>query len=239
MQDEWRPNLFYHVLGKAVPGELLFAEERHYRWFLRKSVRDLYGLIFQIYVYCLLPNHFHLQVRTLSEDEMKAKLLPLKRKLRPYQEAFLTGELDWRGYVIATFGAATNRYAQYYNKQVGRKGQLFVKPTLHGLTDKKAPGKAYSRRLAAYIALNYYKHGLMPASGDYLWSSLRNPMYHIIELDIELHYGSEEAYKAYHVAYLKKYGAKLRGFDEEEFFANLTPRVYIEDYDTWWAMEQE
>ncbi|MFK8057470.1 MAG: hypothetical protein AB8F78_15200 [Saprospiraceae bacterium] len=238
MHDDWVPNHHYHIIGKAVPGRLLFKEEIHYRRFLRKSVRDLYQMVFQIYVYCLLPNHFHLAIRTLTEEEMRERLAPLKRELRPFQRAFLEGRLDWRAYVIATFGAATNSHAQYINHALGLKGQLFVKPTLHGLTDKGEPGKEYSRRMAAYIAFNYYKHGLMPAEGQYPWSSLRKPMYYIIEPEIVKHYGSEEEYITYHLNYLKKYGAHMLDFDEEAFFSNLTPRRYIADYGEWQA-EQE
>jgi len=230
MHDEWVENHYYHVIGKAIPGRLLFTEETHYRRFLRKSMRDLYRMVFQIYVYCLLPNHFHLSVRTLTAGEMRMRLSGLKRELRPYQQAFLDGTLDWKGYVIASFGAATNSHAQYINNQLGLSGQVFVKPTLHGLTDKGERGKEYSRKMAAYIAFNYYKHGLMPAEGDYPWSSLRRPMYYIIEPDIEKHYGSANAYKAYHLAYIKRYGARMLNFDEAAFFVNLTQRKYIKDY---------
>lgn len=228
MQDEWRPNLYYHIIGKAVPGELLFREEQDYRNFLRKRVRDLYGLIFQIYVYCLLPNHYHLIIRTRTADEIEAKLLSLKRMLKGYQRAYLTGESTWREFVISTFGAATNAHAQYYNRKYDRKGQLFVKPTLHGLTDKGKPGEAYSRTAAAYVAFNYWKHGLAPADFEYPWSSFSAPKYHIVEPDIELHYGSVEDYKAFHLNYLQQYGTKMLDFDEERFWSHLTPRSYVE-----------
>ena len=87
MQDEWRPGLYYHVIGKAVPGEWMFREEAEYRRFLRKSLRDQYGLIFQIYAYCLPPNHFHVAARTLYGDEIRARLAGLRRALRPHQRA--------------------------------------------------------------------------------------------------------------------------------------------------------
>lgn len=238
MQDEWVPDHHYHIIGKAIPGRFLFTKEVHYRRFLRKSVRDLYRMIFQVYVYCLLPNHFHLAIRTLNKKEMRERLSGLKRELRPFQLAFLNVTLDWKGYVISTFGAVTNSHAQYINHQLGLSGQVFMKPTLHGLTDKGDPGKEYSRKMAAYIAFNYYKHGLMPAEGDYPWSSLRKPMYYIIEPDIEKYYGSEEAYKAYHIEYLKKYGARMLDFDEDAFFANLTLRKYIADYGEWRAQQE-
>ena len=104
------------------------------------------------------------------------------------------GESTWRAYVQASFSAATNGHAQYLNRRMDRRGQLFVKPTLHGLTDKgPVPGEMFSRRLVAYVGLNYYKHGLAPAEAAYPWSSLTAPKYHIVELDVARHWGSEEA----------------------------------------------
>ena len=46
MQDDWRPGLYYHIIGKAVPGWVPYEEEKDYRRSLRLSVRDLCGLIF-------------------------------------------------------------------------------------------------------------------------------------------------------------------------------------------------
>ena len=237
MQDAWRPDLYYHVIGKAVPGELLFRDERDYRRFLRKNLRDRYGIIFQVYVYCLLPNHYHLVVRTRTRGEIAERLGALRRRLKRYERAFLAGESTWTTFVQAVFRAAPSSYAQYYNRRYGRDAQLFVKPTLHGLTDKGAPGVEFSKTLAAYVGLNFYKHGLAPADANYPWSSLTAPKYHIIEPDIELHYGSEEAYRAFHLHYLKKYGARLLAFDEEAFFANLRPREYFEDIGEWREVE--
>ena len=234
MQDDWVPDHYYHIIGKAIPGEVLFKVEADYRRFLRLNVRDLYSLIFQIYVYCLIPNHYHLAVRTRTAEQIRHRLLSLKRRLEPYQAQFLNGEKDWRTFVIDTFRAATSSHAQFYNGEYERSGQLFVKPTLHGLTDKGSrPGELYSKTLVAYIAFNYFKHGMAPADADYMWSSARAPKYHIIEQDLDLHYGGEEPYKLFQVNYLKQYGARMLAFDEERFHADLRPREYIPDYDEW------
>ena len=119
------------------------------------------------------------------------------------------------------------RYAKWYNARYGRSGQPFVKPTLHGLTRKGKPGVAYSRRLAAYIGLNYAKHHYAAPEAYYHWSSLRRSIYQVTELDVAKYYGSEEAYKAYHVTYMRRFGARFYDFDEEEFFLGLQPRTYI------------
>ena len=39
MQDQWRPELYYHVIGKAVAGRTLFTDDEDCRWFLRHVVR--------------------------------------------------------------------------------------------------------------------------------------------------------------------------------------------------------
>ena len=52
MQDEWVPNLHYHLIGEAVPGELLFREDVDYRRFLRKSLRDGLKHVSEFHVYC-------------------------------------------------------------------------------------------------------------------------------------------------------------------------------------------
>ena len=86
-----------------------------------------------------------MEVRTLTEEEMRERLRPLKRSLRPFQAAFLEGTLDWKGYVKATFGAATNSHAQYINHQLmvafrGHKAltplsgvvRMAIRKSLHG-----------------------------------------------------------------------------------------------------------
>ena len=87
--------------------------------------------------------------------------------------------------------------------------------------------------MAAYIGLNYAKHHYAAPDAYYHWSSLRRSIYQVTELDVVKYYGSEEAYKAYHVRYMRKYGARFYDFDEEEFFRGLQPRTYIPDIDEW------
>ena len=177
-------------------------------------------------------------VRTRYTDETVHRLAG-KRSLQAYQAGFLSGERSWAGFVVATFNAATNGYAQYLNPQVGVKGQVFVKPTLHGLADKGGrPGEEFSRKLACYVGYNYFKHGLAPAEAAYAWSSMRAPKYYIIDPEVDLHWGGEEGYMRYRRAYLERYGAQLAGVDEEEFFRALTPRRYVEA-EARWAIEEE
>ena len=233
MQDEWVPGLHYHLIGKAVPGELLFREARDYRRFLRKSLRDRLQDVFEFHSYNLIPNHFHAGVRARYDDVVRARLASA-RKLTATDRAYLEGEISYADFVAERFRGAIMRHAKYYNYRYDREGQLFMKPSLHGLTTKAdEPGVAYSRKMNAYIALNHAKHRMTAADGYYHWRSLHNNLYQIVELDFEMYYGSVEAYKAYLKNYMAQYGARLYDFEEEAFFQTVRPRRYVTQEQRW------
>ena len=227
MQDQWHPGLFYHVIGKAVPGEVLFRDDDDRAFFLRHTLDHLLGALFHIDVFCLCGNHFHLAVQTLSPAMIRVEAETKHRRLlrNRYVGRFLGGEISYAEYVYTGFGGALSGYARRYNRRHGRSGQLLVKPTLHGLTDKGAPGERFSRRLGCYIGLNYAKHHLARPTEDYPWSSLRRDDYRVTQrhrvFDL---YGGREAYNDYHAAYLRRYGRAFRAFDEAQFFAAPRPR---------------
>lgn len=58
------PNACYHVINRGNRRERVYQSENDYLLFLEKLVEyaDLYDVI--IYSYCLMPNHFHLYLRT-------------------------------------------------------------------------------------------------------------------------------------------------------------------------------
>ena len=59
------PNACYHVINRGNRLARVFADESDYELFLSKLAEyaKLYDVV--IYSYCLMPNHFHLQARTL------------------------------------------------------------------------------------------------------------------------------------------------------------------------------
>lgn len=54
------PGLFYHVFARGNNREPIFFEEDNYQRFLANLERFRTSLDYEIYAYCLLPNHFHL-----------------------------------------------------------------------------------------------------------------------------------------------------------------------------------
>lgn len=223
------PLLFYHIIGKAIPGRTLFKSEQDHLHFLRNVLRFKWYALFEIHAYCLCGNHFHLAVRTRSEAHVRAELMqrPL-RGLSDTDHAFLDGELDYVTYFKRAFGPPLAGYAHYANHGRGLDGQLFVKPTLHGLTDKHGePGLHFSRRLVAYVALNYAKHHLAGAGEKYRWSSLHSRQFDIVDPDVLYGYfGGEEAFRKFVGGYLKRYGRAFYAFDEDAFFERVTPRHF-------------
>lgn len=229
MQDEWRPELFYHVIGKAIPGSTLFQDDKDCHWFLKHVLRFKLHHCFRILVYCLCGNHYHLAIQTRSESEIRNSLLTKPTSsYSPSDEAFLASEINYQKFISNTLSGAISGYTRRYNSRWNREGQLFIRPTLHGLTDKGGKfGQLFSRTLCGYVGFNYVKHHIATVEEFYKWSSLRKQLYQIVDHDYLLElFGGEKAYVDFHAKYLLKYGRAFHQFDEDLFFAALQPRRF-------------
>ena len=100
------PGEFYHFFNRAnSQADRLFFQNRNYDYFLRKWGEYLDGH-FEVWAYCLIPNHFHFLVRVHSQTDGTA--------------------MDcWRRLAIS--------YTQAINKQEGRRGSLFQEHPKHFL----------------------------------------------------------------------------------------------------------
>jgi len=125
------PGGIYHVYNHANGHENLFVEERNYPFFLGRL--DLHVLpICDLFAYCLMPNHFHLQLRInesrvltnffnnqefkkLKEKNGTVHFLPKK-----YSDFELIKKVSKR------FSNAFSSYTQAFNKVNVRKGSLFM-----------------------------------------------------------------------------------------------------------------
>jgi REP element-mobilizing transposase RayT len=58
---------YYHLYNRSNNRELLFKQERNYRYFLKKF-RQHCDPFFETIAFCLMPTHFHFLVRFLSTD---------------------------------------------------------------------------------------------------------------------------------------------------------------------------
>lgn len=130
------PDTYYHIFNRGVNGEVLFREERNYRYFMRLYARYI-DPIAETYAYCLPGNHFHFLLHTKPQEELVAAgkaRLPLSRY--------------FNNFFIA--------YAMAINKAYGRTGPVFESPFERRIVDNDR----YFTALVIYIHRNPQHHGL-------------------------------------------------------------------------------
>ena len=146
-------NKFYHICNKAVGNELLFKNENDYFFFLKKLERFLLPAV-EIYVYCLLPNHFHLLIRTKSEQEIIQSQKRIKKTI--INDIF---HLAFKNLFIS--------YSKSFNKTHKRYGRLFVQPYKRILVEDEE----YIITLINYIHRNPIHHGYVTHYSKWKYSS--------------------------------------------------------------------
>ncbi len=93
----WMPNAFYHVVCRGNRREPLFIDAGDYKTFLYLLRKVHEKTPFELASYCLMTNHFHLQLR--SKEQPISKVMSLINK----------------------------RYADYYNTKYKFTGHVFEK----------------------------------------------------------------------------------------------------------------
>ncbi|RYG71363.1 transposase [Lentibacillus lipolyticus] len=93
----WVPGTFYHVVCRGNRRDALFKDEGDFKTFLRILQQVHEKTPFELATYCLMTNHYHLQIR--SKDQSISKVMSLVNK----------------------------RYADYYNTKNRITGHVFEK----------------------------------------------------------------------------------------------------------------
>ena len=155
---------YYHIYNRGNNRENLFLNPRNYRYFLRLYAEHIQPIA-ETFAYCLLPNHFHVGLRTRTEEEQETffKSGPLLEsgpllknkplfKLRHPSRAF-------NNFFIA--------YARGFNNETKRTGALFESP----FERKPVDSQRYLLTLITYIHHNPQKHGFVEDFRDWPWTS--------------------------------------------------------------------
>jgi len=61
---------YYHVLNRGNAKQQIFFDESDYRMFESVLLLGIKKFDIEVYAYCVMPNHFHFVLKTLSDGEM-------------------------------------------------------------------------------------------------------------------------------------------------------------------------
>jgi hypothetical protein len=166
----------YHIYNRGVNGGNLFFEERNYDLFLKLYEKHL-AAVTDLFAYCLLKNHFHLDLRVKSEEEIIEILKTLGVSLAidlPTRHGDPANRIEgqWRKplgsrYVSDRFSHFFNAYAKTINKAYNRTGSLFQHP--FGRVPIRTDCQFWN--VIAYIHQNPQKHGFVRDFREWKWSS--------------------------------------------------------------------
>lgn len=131
-----RPDTYYHYYNRGNNRENIFTDETNYLHFLRLMRRYL-PPVADVLSYCLLPNHFHLVIKTRTEEDLPEEYRVGRKQLwQPFSNLF-------------------NAYTKAYNKRYGRSGSLFQEhPKRIEISDEQ-----YLRNVILYVNANPTHHG--------------------------------------------------------------------------------
>lgn len=183
---------YYHLMSRAIEGNFCFDEvaKEHFRELL-EAHSEMAGI--EIFTWCCMSNHFHLlaevpnaeQGRASLDDEeilrrlglvmSKPRVREVRQRLTRLKEESPDGAyLEYREKLLARMYDVSvfmrelkQRFAQWHNRRVDRKGPLFDDRFKSVLVqdDERALWT-----MAAYIDWNPVRAGLVDDPKDYRWS---------------------------------------------------------------------
>lgn len=215
---------YYHIYNRGVNGENIFIEERNYDLFLKLYEKHLEPIT-DLFAYCMLRNHFHVSVRTKSEEEIieyKETLRVSFENSRPYgQESLPKGETSQARkplgskYISDQFSNFFNAYAKTINKAYGRTGSLFQHP--FGRVPITSDRQFWN--VIAYIHQNPQKHKFVKDFRDWKYSSygiiLSDKKTSVKRSEVLEWFGNKEQYLKLHEHWVTE--AESKWFAEDDY----------------------
>ncbi|MBM3181241.1 MAG: hypothetical protein FJZ86_12920 [Chloroflexi bacterium] len=177
---------YYHIYNRGNNRENIFIEERNYDYFMKLYEKHI-SPVAETYAYSLLRNHFHVSLKTKSEEEIvkTLKVSPanqgqvkqgnfvnsetgqLKRPLGFDNRKPLGSPTLGEDYLSQQFSNFFNAYAKSINNAYNRTGSLFQHP--FGRVPITSDRQFWN--VIAYIHQNPQKHGFVKDFRDWKWSS--------------------------------------------------------------------
>ena len=182
----------YHVMSRAIEGRFIFddvAKEKFRE--LLEAHAEMAGV--EVFTWCCLSNHFHILLQVPNAEEGRRKLddEEILRRLglvmkpervdevremleRMKEQSTELGYLEYRQKLLARMYDLSvfmrelkQRFTQWYNKKVQRKGPLWEDRFKSVLVEEDETALL---TMAAYIDLNPVRAGLVKDPKDYRWS---------------------------------------------------------------------
>ena len=163
-----QPDKFYHIYNRAIGNEKLFINNNNYTYFLKRYAHYIQPVA-KTFSYCLLPNHFHFLIQVRSDDELKLCFRQKFNTLSGFQTPDRVNKSNQQllisNLLSKQFSHLFNSYSQAFNKQNGRKGNLFNRP----FKKKEISNNKYLYKIVHYIHYNPVNAGLCnhPSNWDY------------------------------------------------------------------------
>ncbi|HRE74169.1 MAG TPA: transposase [Flavobacteriales bacterium] len=154
----------YHVYNRANGSELLFRNDNNYYFFLRK-IKQYISPVCTIYALCLMPNHFHLLIRIKEKKEVLDFIKSEENKIKSDEENFCMHEIT-----SMQFRRLQISYAKALNKQLSRKGSLFIQ----NIKRRNIDSDQYFFNVLDYIHNNPVNSGFSYRAGDWKFSSFNS-----------------------------------------------------------------
>jgi hypothetical protein len=231
---------YYHIYNRGVNGENIFIEERNYDLFLKLYEKHLLPVT-DLFSYCLLRNHFHVSVKTKSEEEIletretlrvsSLKSIKTLKVSTPDSNQGLRessasnddglqrkplgfGSLGSK-FISDQFSNFFNAYAKTINKAYGRTGSLFQ----HPFGRVRITSDRQFWNVIAYIHQNPQKHKFVKDFRDWKYSSygiiLTDRKASVNRSKVMEWFGNQEEYLKLHEHWVTD--AESKWFAEEDY----------------------
>lgn len=154
------PDRVYHLYNHANGSEKVFREHDNYRFFLEKLKLHLLPVM-DVYAYSLIPNHFHLVVKT---KEQAAIAHEFKNKKGVNYDSKVHNLSD---FIMHRVGNLLNSYTKSYNMVYRRMGSLFMANTKRTIAERLEDILTF----IFYAHKNAVHHGLTGKIGEWKYDS--------------------------------------------------------------------
>lgn len=220
---------YYHIYNRGVNGENIFVEERNYNLFLRLYEKHIAPVV-DTFAYCMLRNHFHVSLKTKSEEEILETKKTLSKETlrvssinnRQEKQGVLVNQEESQPrkplgskYLSDQFSNFFNAYAKTINKAYGRTGSLFQHP--FGRVPITSDRQFWN--VIAYIHQNPQKHGFVKDFRDWKYSSygiiLNEKPTVINHGEVMKWFGTRDEYLSLHNEWVTD--AQAKWFAEEDY----------------------